>query len=210
MAGAIRQSVEGSVVSRNDIVKYLVDEFYDGDAGRAAIATGHTKQQINWWLTKTHQPHKANVGRLIFFGVVPEFKVITEFALIKQPTPKTTLHKRLATILKGHEKASGLYAFYDSMANLIYLGKTDGNMLGEVYQQIRAKISAGILPKPVASDARRQDVVQYISAYSIPPSHHADYAKHIEGLILRISKPRLNKNLGALKSAGSVIASGGA
>jgi hypothetical protein len=50
------------------------------------------------------------------------------------------LHKRLAIILAGHENASGLYAFCDSMANLIYLGKTDGNMLSEVYQQIKAKM----------------------------------------------------------------------
>jgi hypothetical protein len=189
------------MLSRNDIVKYLVDEFYDGDAGTAAKATGHTKQQLNWWLTKKHQPHKANVSRLIFFAVVPEFKVINEFRLFRRPTKTVSLHKRLAIILAGHEKASGLYAFYDSMANLIYLGKTDGNMLSEVYQQIKAKIPAGILPKVISTDAKRLDVVRYISAYSIPTSDHADYAKHVEGLILRISKPRLNKNLGTLRPA---------
>jgi hypothetical protein len=71
------------MLSRNDIVKYLVDEFYDGDAGAAAKATGHTKQQLNWWLTKKHQPHKINVSRLIFYAVIPQFKVITEFTLQK-------------------------------------------------------------------------------------------------------------------------------
>jgi hypothetical protein len=34
------------VISRNDIVKYFVDEFYGGDAGKTAKATEHTKQQI--------------------------------------------------------------------------------------------------------------------------------------------------------------------
>jgi hypothetical protein len=191
------------MVSRNDIVEYLVEEFYDHEAAKAAKATGYTKQQLDWWLTKKHQPQKANVSRLIFFAVVPEFKVITEFALFRKPTKRVTLHRRLAIILAGHETASGLYAFYDSMANLIYLGKTDGNMLSEVYQQIKAKISAGILPKAISTDAKRQDVVRYISAYSVPTSDHADYAKHVEGLILRISKPRLNKNLGTLRSAGT-------
>jgi len=122
---------------------------------------------------------------------------------IRKPTNKVTLHKRLATILDGHENASGLYAFYDSMANLIYLGKTDGNMLGEVYQQIKAKIPNGILPKAISTEAKRLDVVRFISAYSIPTSDHADYAKHVEGLILRISKPRLNKNRGKLRAAGA-------
>jgi hypothetical protein len=186
---------------RNDVVKYLVDEFYGGDAGTAAKATGHTKQQIDWWLNKKHQPHKTNVSRLIFFAVVPQFKIITEFKLFRRPTKAVSLHKRMATILAGHEKASGLYAFYDSMANLIYLGKTDGNMLKEAYQQIKAKIPNGTLPKAVSPKAKRLDVVRYISAYSIPSSDHADYAKHVEGLILRISKPRLNKNLGTLSPA---------
>jgi hypothetical protein len=169
------------MVSRNDIVKYLLDEFYDGDAAKAAKATGHTKQQLEWWLAKKHQPHKAVVSRLIFFAAVPEFKVITEFALFRKPTKSVTLHKRLATILAGHEKASGVYAFYDSMANLIYLGKTDGNMHSELYQQIKTKISPGILPKAISTNAKRLDVVRYISAYSIPTSDHADYAKHVEG-----------------------------
>jgi hypothetical protein len=38
------------------------------------------------------------------------------------------IHARLARMLKGHEKASGLCAFYESMANLIYLGKSDGHL----------------------------------------------------------------------------------
>jgi hypothetical protein len=189
------------MINRNNIVKYLIDEFYGGDPGIAAKATGHTKQQIEWWLAGTHQPHKLNVSKLIFFAAVPEFKVITEFALLRRPNEGNTLHKRLAVIFRGHERTSGLYAFYDSMANLIYLGKTDGNMLAEAYQQIKAKIPNGILPTAIAANAKRVDVVRYISAYSIPASDNADYAKHVEGLILRISKPRLNKNLGRLKPA---------
>jgi len=182
----------------------LIDEYYGGDTGAAARRTGQTRQQIEWWLKEKHQPNKKNVSRLIYFSVVPEFKVITEFALFRRPTEKVTLRKRLSLVLKGHEKASGLYAFYDSMANLIYLGKTDGNMLNEVYQQIRTQIPAGILPKAVSKTARRLDVVRYISAYSVPPSEHGDHAKHVEALILRISKPRLNKNLGALRLSTNV------
>ena len=71
-----------------------------------------------------------------------------------------------------------------------------------MYQQIKTKIPGGILPEAISDDAKRVDVVRYISAYSIPTSDHAGYAKHVEGLILRVSKPRLNKNLGSLKTAG--------
>jgi hypothetical protein len=188
------------MVSRNDIVQYLVDQYYNGDAGKAAKATGRTKQQVQWWLDRTHQPRQNNVSQLLFYAVVPEFKVITEFTLLRRPTARVKLRGRLARILKGHEYASGLYAFYDSMANLIYLGKSDGNLLAECYQQIKASIPAGTLPKSIGA-AQRFDVVRYISAYSVPPSEHADYAKHVEGLILRISKPRLNKNLGTLQQA---------
>ena len=60
------------MVSRNDIVEYLVEEFYDHEAAKAAKATGYTKQQLDWWLTKKHQPRKANVSKLIFFAVVPK------------------------------------------------------------------------------------------------------------------------------------------
>jgi hypothetical protein len=69
-----------------------------------------------------------------------------------------------------------------------------------VYQQIKTEIPDRILPKIIAAKAKR-DVVRYISAYSIPASDQADYAKHVEALILRISKPRLNKNIGNLKAA---------
>ena len=47
------------MVSRNDIVKYLVDEFYSGDAGTAAKATGHSQidsapkwEMANWKFVK--------------------------------------------------------------------------------------------------------------------------------------------------------------
>jgi hypothetical protein len=185
------------MVSRNQIIEYLIDEYYEGDAGVAARRTGQARQQIEWWLKRKHQPNRSNVDKLIYFSVVQKFEVVAEFAPLRRLT-RVTLHKQLSLILKGHERVSGLYAFYDSMANLIYLGKTDGNMLHEVYQQIKSKIPAGILPKAVSKTAKRLDVVRYISAYSIPTSDHADHAKHVEALILRISKPRLNKNLGAL------------
>ncbi len=113
-----------------------------------------------------------------------------------------TVHKRLSTNLARHKKASGLYAFYDLMADLIHLGKPTATCRARCISRSKPKYSGGILPEAISDDAKRVDVVRYISAYSIPTSDHAGYAKHVEGLILRVSKPRLNKNLGSLKTAG--------
>ncbi len=45
--------------------------------------------------------------------------------------------------------------------------------------------------------------VRYLSAYEVRKSEAGDNARHVESLILRISKPRLNKNIGTLKEAGN-------
>jgi len=128
----------------------------------------------------------------------PEFRVIAEYVPIKSAVG---VHKQLATILKGYEKAFGLYAFYDSMANLIYIGKSDGKLFYETYQQLNKTEAKKPFPKGVRQPKRRLDVVRYISAYYVKPSIFESHAKHVESLILRISKPALNSNIGKLEKA---------
>jgi hypothetical protein len=43
--------------------------------------------------------------------------------------------------------------------------------------------------------------VKYISAYEVKIFDNFDYPKHVESLILRISKPRMNKQIGILDRA---------
>jgi hypothetical protein len=86
------------------------------------------------------------------------------------------------------------------MANLIYIGKSDGNLLLETYAQLKAAIKKPF-PKGVRQPESRLDVVRYISAYHVQKSIFEDYAKHVESLILRISMPKLNANIGNLKKA---------
>ena len=43
--------------------------------------------------------------------------------------------------------------------------------------------------------------MKYISAYDVGSSNWIDYPKHVESLILRISKPILNKQIGFLEKA---------
>jgi hypothetical protein len=66
------------------------------------------------------RPQKGNIGWLMHRAFNPEFKVITEYEPIETSGSDTTVHAQLRKIFKGHEQGSGLYAFYDSMANLIY------------------------------------------------------------------------------------------
>ena len=96
---------------------------------------------------------------------------------------------------------SGLYAFCDSMATLIYLGKSDGHLLEECYNRLRATLNKHVFPKGAKHPKTRLDVVRYVSAYFVRDSEFEDHAKHVEALILRISKPILNTNIGELRRA---------
>lgn len=189
------------MAKRNDLVRYLVDEYFDGDAGKAAKASGFTKQQVTNWIVGRNTPNKRTISLLLHPAIVPEFKVIAEYKVLAAGGSSKGLRKQLASMLSGHDEASGLYAFYDSMLNLIYLGKSDGNLLNECYQQLRASVRKGVFPKGAKQPGSRLDVVRYVSAYYVRGSDILDYAKHVESLVLRISKPILNKNTGKLRQA---------
>ena len=190
-----------AVISRNDVVRYVLREFYDDDLAAMARATGCTRRQITSWYDGTRTPHKSNVGAIMHSALAPEFKVIAEYESIDIMESDEKLRAQLARFLEGYERASGLYAFYDSMANLIYTGKSDGNLLSECHNRLHAKVPHRVFPKGAKQPTTRLDMVRYVSAYHVTRSDFADYAKHIESLILRISKPVLNRNLGRLESA---------
>ena len=190
-----------AVISRNDVVRYVLHEFYNDDLAAMAKATGCTRQQINSWYDGTRTLQKSNVGTIMHYALAPEFKVIAEYEPVDTTETDEKLRAQLARVLKGYERASGLYAFYDSMANLIYIGKSDGNLFSECHNRLRAKVAHRVFPKGAKQPKIRLDMVRYVSAYHVTSSDFADYAKHIESLILRISKPVLNRNLGRLESA---------
>jgi len=187
------------VTKNNEVVRFLIEAYFDGDSGKAATEAGFSKQQVEWWLNDEKKPQKNIVRRLMHAALATEFRVIVEYEAIDYPTGKPGLRGRLKELLKNHEEANGLYAFYDSMASLVYLGKSNGNLLGEVYQQMNAAIKEPIFPKGAKQPKKKCDVIRYLSAYEVLGSDVGDNAKHVEGLILRISKPRLNKNIGKLQ-----------
>lgn len=185
------------MITRNDVLRYIVDEYFDGIPSKASDASGYSNQQIESWLSNERQPHKATIEYLIHCIFTPQFKVITEFGVFN---PEGAVLTQLKSLLEGHEDKAGIYAFYDSMANLLYVGKAT-NLLQEAYAAIRRDVHvpfpAGIKKKP----EYRYQIVRYISAYDVGDSKWLDYPKHVESLVLRISKPPLNKNIGSLERA---------
>jgi hypothetical protein len=182
---------------RNLLLKYLVDEYFGGDLSVASDATGYSLNQLKDWVSGNKQPQKQTVEYFMHKLFVPEFKVIVEYGEFDHTKD---VRPQLKTLFKNHYCRVGIYAFYDAFANLIYLGKAT-NLLEECYSAIRrdvpVKFPAGIQKTP----EKRYEVVRYISAYDVGESNWLDYPKHVESLILRISKPVLNKQIGFLEKA---------
>lgn len=182
---------------RNIVIKYLVDNYLQGSVENASTLTGYTQQQVWQWISGDTIPRKQTIDYLVSKIFLPEFKVIVEFG---QLDSSGEIRAQLKQMLAGHERSSGIYAFYDGLANLLYLGKAK-ILLEECYQTLRRDVPvefpAGIKVKP----EKRYEVVKYISAYDVGVSDWMDYPKHVESLILRISKPVLNRRIGFLEKA---------
>jgi hypothetical protein len=180
---------------RNSIVKYLVDERCEGNVEKAADLIGCSDKQISDWLNGAICPQKQTIEYIIHKLFVPEFKVIVEFGKFDPTKP---VLPQLRNLLIGHEERSGIFAFYDSMANLLYVGKAT-NLLNECYSAIRRNVDiqfpSGVKNKP----SFRYEIVKYISAYDVGASDWVDLPRHVESLVLRISKPPLNKQIGYLE-----------
>lgn len=185
------------MATRTEILQYVIDNYYGGSIDKASEVSGCAKGHLRLWLSGARVPQKQSIDYLIHCAVVPEFRVIVEYGEFDK-------HQRLQTQLKkllgSHARMPGLYAFHDSMGKLLYVGKATG-LLAEIAQRIKAPVHVefpkGVKSKPTS----RVEVVRYISAYDVGDLAWDDYPKHVESLILRISKPPLNKNIGHLERA---------
>lgn len=180
------------------LVEYLMTEYFDKDLERFAEQAGYTKQQLESWRTGARKPQKATVRWLLSSTIAPEFKVACEFSPIDFAAKKD-IRPGLSKALGQYTRKPGVYAFYDSMCNVMYIGKASSGFLEEMYQQLRNPLGISF-PKAVAkAPTERWQVVKYVSAYEVPHVEHLDYPKHVEALVLRLSKPIGNKVLGKLK-----------
>ena len=173
-------------------LKYILSQFFKDDIDEIVDVTGYSKSVIDAWMKGKVVPNHTTISYVISCIFTPQFTVVEEFYEID---PNQTILTQLKKMYKGHEHRSGIYAFYDSMANLLYVGKAI-NLLEETYSALRRDseihFPAGIKNKTV----QRHQVVRYISAYDVKSFDDFDYPKHVESLILRISKPRMNKQIG--------------
>jgi hypothetical protein len=190
-------------ITRGQVLEYLIDEFYSGDLQKVRESTGYSISQLQGWISGTRIPQKQTVEYLIHRIYTPEFRVIKEFGEFScdhSGSRKNEIMKQIKNIIQGHENSSGIYAFYDSMANLIYIGKAS-SLLAEIYAAINRTVEIALPKGIINKPQKRWEIVRYISAYDVGYSDWLDYPKHVESLILRISKPILNKNIGKLQHA---------
>jgi hypothetical protein len=124
---------------RSVVVAWVLRELYQNDRKKASELTGFSVQQLTQWGSGARTPHSSSVARLMHHAFEPAFTIIAEFKPIRHDGTVKGVHGQLSSILKGFHKASGVYAFYDSSGNLLYLGKADGTLLNETYVQIQAK-----------------------------------------------------------------------
>lgn len=182
-------------MQRSDVLRYFVMEYFDGSIERASEATEYSVDQIRSWVDGRTQPQKQTVEYVAHCALAPEFKVVVEFANL---VPENPVRTQLREALRGHESQPGIYAFYDSMANLLYVGKAS-RLLDEMYQAIRQDISIAFPRGITEVPEKRYEVVKYFSAYDVGSYNHIDYPRHVESLILRLSKPPLNQRIGHLE-----------
>jgi hypothetical protein len=187
---------------RSFVVAWVLREHYDNDLKKASKATDFTIKQLTEWRDGTLTPFASSVSRLVHHAFEPAFTIIAEFKPIEHDGTMKGVYGQLSTILKGFHKASGVFAFYDSSGNPLYLGKADGTLLAETFAQIKAKVAKkSAFPRDAPQPKIRLAMVRYISAYRVNKSEFEDYAKHVEALILRIHKPPLNIKSGKLNKA---------
>ena len=133
-----------------ELVEYLAKEFFDGSMKDLADRTGYQKQQVELWAKGTRKPHKATVRWLLYSTIAPEFRVVTEFAPVDIDSEKQ-IRTSLRAVLGGHTDRAGVYSFYDSMCNVIYVGKASSSLLNEMCQQLKGPLG---LKFPKAEMAR--------------------------------------------------------
>ncbi|ELQ6210392.1 hypothetical protein ACMSYW_001292 [Cronobacter dublinensis] len=179
----------------NATIRFAVENYFDGNISQAAERTGYTQSQIKKWINDEIRPHVDTTRYFMSIALIPEFTIVCEH----HPFNGTeSISNQLKTMLNGHHNSPGIYVFYDSLCEPIYLGKANTSLQTEITSALNRAISLSY-PKTIFSPpAKVKELVKYISAYDVAGKEHSDYPKHVESLVLRINKPKLNKQLGTL------------
>ncbi len=157
--------------------------------------TKYSELQARMWLSGQKSPRKATLDYILHCRFSPDFQIVCEFKEIDGDKPTMT---QLRKYLGAHSEEPGIYAFYDARAQLLYIGKAT-KLRQEIYAALLGRVDHVVLPSGIKNrNKKRWELVTYFSAYSVPSASHRDHPKHVESLILRLSKPPLNKQIGRL------------
>ena len=107
------------MIDRCEVLKYIVNNYF-GSAKKASDVSGYSQAQISSWVSGARSPQKPTIEYFIQCAFVPEFKIIAEYADFNREKP---LQNQFKVILGEHSIHPGLYAFYDSLGGLLYIGK---------------------------------------------------------------------------------------
>ncbi|WP_417777746.1 hypothetical protein [Stutzerimonas xanthomarina] len=187
-------SLDGN--DHNAVIRFAVKHYFNNDPKKAAAATGWTTDRIKGWMTGRV---RANAGTARYFmsrALIPEFRVVCEHSGFNG-TEKVA--PQIRAMLNGHHDHPGVYAFYDALCQLVYVGKANSSLQTEIISALSRRVETPF-PKTAKRPASRREIVKYISAYDVGGQDHSDYPRHVEALLLRISKPLLNKQVGRLTS----------
>ena len=178
----------------NAVIRFAIKNYFEGDISKAAAATYYTTAQLRRWVGD-EVAARATTARYFMAGaLIPQFRVVCEHAPFNATEAVST---QIAAMLKDHTSRPGVYAFYDSFCNLVYVGKANSSLKAEIVSALGRSVDVSFPITSKKPDTRRQ-VVKYISAYDVGGMDHSDYPKHVESLILRLAKPILNKQVGRL------------
>ena len=184
----------------SQLVSYLLKEYFGDNVDAFVQRIGYSKKQVEAWCSGHRRPQKPTLRWMLSSTLAPEFKVAAEFAKVEL-TSVGVISSQLKAALGAHANKAGVYAFYDSMCNVLYIGKASQNLQTEMCQQLKGPLGISFPKAVTKAPTKRWEAVSYVSAYEVPKVEHLDYSKHVESLILRLSKPRGNKVLGRLKKS---------
>lgn len=180
---------------KQEFITFIFNNYFEGDMNHFISVTGYSAAQMRNWLSGKQSPHKVTLDYILHQKFSPDFQIVCEFKEIGGDAPTMP---QIRKYLGNHSEEPGIYAFYDARAQLLYIGKAT-KLRQEIYAALIARADVVSFPAGITNKVKpRWELVTYFSAYSVPSGSQRDHPKHVESLMLRVSKPPLNKHIGKL------------
>jgi DNA-binding XRE family transcriptional regulator len=189
------------------LLEALQEEYGAVTQSVLAKALGVTQPTISNWVNGG-EPSKKNLKMLVEYfrnhHAITLIKPLIEFQSIEpcrsgnewRFSPDASVVENLKTKLKGKH---GLYIYYSSTGESLYLGKTEASLYAEAKQRLKAKPNRPVFQPVKGYHLQMGAMARFISAYevTIPAA-----VKNLESFMLRaFSNDLRNRNGGNFKLA---------